>query len=43
MGVQKGYTPLKVDRTHLLDMLPSSQADMPIRTMNVSTDTIDIC
>lgn len=38
MGVQKGYTPLKVDRTHLLEMLPSSQTDMPVRTMNDSFD-----
>ncbi|KAJ1523495.1 hypothetical protein ONE63_001347 [Megalurothrips usitatus] len=38
MGIQKGYTPLKVDRTHLLEMLPGSQKELPVRKMNDSFD-----
>lgn len=36
MGVERGYKPLSASRAHLLEYLPSSQKELPPRTMNDS-------
>ncbi|KAF2895765.1 hypothetical protein ILUMI_10411 [Ignelater luminosus] len=36
MGVERGYKPLGASRAHLLEYLPSSQKELPPRTMNDS-------
>lgn len=39
MGVDKGYKPLQMQRSHLLALLPSSQAELPPRSPNDSFDS----
>ncbi|XP_065350566.1 acyl-coenzyme A thioesterase 9, mitochondrial-like [Cloeon dipterum] len=39
MGVSQGYKPLQMQRSHLLDMLPCSQSELPIRAPSDSFDS----
>jgi hypothetical protein len=36
MGIDRGYKPLQSSRSHLLSLLPDSQAELPPRKMKVS-------
>jgi acyl-coenzyme A thioesterase 9 len=36
MGVKSGYSPIQASRTHLLEYVPKSQADLPPRSMRDS-------
>jgi hypothetical protein len=42
MGVHKGYKPLQMQRSHLLELLPSSQAELPPRSPSDSFDSATI-
>lgn len=39
MGVERGYRPLQSQRSHLLELLPSSQTELPSRAPSDSFDT----
>jgi len=39
MGVELGYKPLQMQRSHLLELLPSSQAELPPRAPSDSFDS----
>lgn len=36
MGIDRSYTPIRKDRSHLLKYLPKSQDELPKRSMNDS-------
>jgi len=38
MGIDRGYKPLQSSKSHLLSLLPNSQAELPHRKMSVSLE-----